>query len=278
MNNYTPAKKSQAMVKASNDIIANVKLLKPGLIPLLGGIINGKPRAERLIRMVENSMKRTPKLFECDPFTLYGAAMACAELQLEPGAGLGHAYMLPFANKGRMECQLIIGYQGMIQVAERDGNITVDAQVVYENDDFDYELGLNPTMYHKPAEADPGPVKYAYAIARYKDGRFKFRVITKHEIEQARETSKAGKSSYSPWGTHYPEMARKTAVRRLFKMLPKTVAMGAVQAIEEQAELGRSQNLLYNPEKPEPVLEATAEYITEDDIPFGNETQVEVKK
>ena len=47
--------------------------------------------------------------------------------------------------------------------------------------------------------------------------------MTKAEIDTIMRTSPSFKSSSSPWKTHYVEMARKTALRHAFKMLPVSV-------------------------------------------------------
>ena len=47
----------------------------------------------------------------------------------------------------------------------RNDNIqTVQAQCVYENDVFEYELGLEPKLVHKPALKDRGELILVYAL------------------------------------------------------------------------------------------------------------------
>jgi recombinational DNA repair protein RecT len=136
-----------------------------------------------------------------------------------------------------------IGYQGMIELAERDGRVTVTANVVYEKDLFEWEEGTTEYIKHKPffGKESPGEVVASYAVARYKDHRVKFRVCPLHEIEKARAASKSGNNG--PWKTHFSEMARKTAIKRLFKILPKSPEIARAIEIEERAEIADSQNL-----------------------------------
>jgi len=66
----------------------------------------------------------------------------------------------------------------------------------------------------------------------------------KEEIEKIRKTSKAAKSSFSPWNTHYEEMARKTAIRRIAKYLPLSPELATAVSIDERADIGKqSQDL-----------------------------------
>lgn len=171
--------------------------------------------------------------------------MQCAQLGLEPSIGLGQAYLLPFRNnkKGITECQFIIGYRGMIDLARRSGQmVSLSAYAVYEYDEFDYELGLHPNLTHKPSqESDRGKLTFVYAVANLKDGGVQFEVMSRAQIDAIRAQSKAGKTAYSPWATHYEEMAKKTVIRRLFKYLPVSVEMSKAVGYDELAEAGVSQ-------------------------------------
>lgn len=190
--------------------------------------------AERLTRIVMTECRKVPALMQCNQESFFGAVLQCAQLGLEPGSALGHCYLLPFGNgksrDGRPNCQLIIGYRGMIDLARRSGQIvSINAHCVHEADEFEYELGLHPDIHHRPSPlAERGPVTYVYAVAVLKGGGVQFEVMSRAEIEAVRAQSKAGKSG--PWVTHWDEMARKTVVRKLFKYLP--VSIEAVRAVE----------------------------------------------
>ena len=190
--------------------------------------------AERLTRIVMTECRKAPALMQCNQESFFGAVLQCAQLGLEPGSALGHCYLLPFGNgksrDGRPNCQLIIGYRGMIDLARRSGQIvSINAYCVHEADEFEYELGLHPDIHHRPSPlAERGPVTYVYAVAVLKGGGVQFEVMSRAEIEAVRVQSKAGKSG--PWVTHWEEMARKTVVRKLFKYLP--VSIEAIRAVE----------------------------------------------
>lgn len=190
--------------------------------------------AERLTRIVMTECRKVPALMQCNQESFFGAVLQCAQLGLEPGSALGHCYLLPFGNgksrDGRPNCQLIIGYRGMIDLARRSGQIvSINAYCIHEADEFEYELGLHPDIHHRPSPlAERGPVTYVYAVAVLKGGGVQFEVMSRAEIEAVCLQSKAGKSG--PWVTHWEEMARKTVVRKLFKYLP--VSIEAIRAVE----------------------------------------------
>lgn len=214
---------------------------------------------DRMARIALTELRRVPKLLECDPRSFFGAVIQSAQLGLEPGSGLGHSYLLPYRNNktGKTECQLIIGYRGMIDLARRSGNlVSITARVVHAKDEFEYSYGLDEKLHHVPSsEANPGDLLYAYAVAKLKDGGVQFEVMSKSEIDKIRARSKT--SSSGPWVTDYDAMARKTVIRRLWKYLPTSVEMVKAEAIDVAADTGESQNLdlLLTGETPPPAAD-----------------------
>lgn len=209
--------------------------------------------ADRLARIALTEIRKVPKLAQCDQTSFLGAIMQCAALGLEPGGALGHAYLLPFDKRekdasGRWrtvgtEVQLIVGYRGMIDLARRSGQIqSLEARAVYQADHFEVELGLDSTIVHRPAweVADRGPLVFAYAVAKLKDGGVQFDVMSRAEIEKIRARSKA--KDNGPWTTDFDEMAKKTVVRRLFKYLPVSIELQTAVGLDERAELGIPQD------------------------------------
>lgn len=64
---------------------------------------------ERFTRMVLSAISSTPKLAETTPQSFLGAMMTAAQLGVEPNTPLGQAYLLPYKNKGVLECQFQLG-------------------------------------------------------------------------------------------------------------------------------------------------------------------------
>src|SRR5690625_4642812 len=181
---------------------------------------------DRLMRLTMTTIRTTPELRNADVGSLLGGVMQAAQLGLEPGI-LGQCYLLPFKNnkKGITEVQFIVGYKGMIDLARRSGHIeSIYAHAVYENDEFEYELGLNPTLKHVPSfDSDRGEYIGSYAVAHFKDGGYQMEFMPKAEIEKRRLASPGGRSKYSPWNNYYEEMANKTVIRHMWKYLPISV-------------------------------------------------------
>ncbi len=123
---------------------------------------------ERMIRVALTAVSQSPKLMQCDPLTVCGAIVQASILGLEPSSVLGEAFLVPYKNnkrtipgtnkKGVLECQLQVGYKGQIKLARNSREIAmIDAQLVREKDDFDFEKGEQPFLRHKwPKTGDRG--------------------------------------------------------------------------------------------------------------------------
>jgi recombination protein RecT len=204
--------------------------------------------AERLARVALTEVRKNPALARCDQTSVLGALMTCAQLGLEPGGPLGHAYLIPFENRkaGRTEVQFIVGYRGMIDLARRSGQIvSIEARPVYEGDLFDLEFGLHSNLRHvpdfdNPNRVQPDKLRFVYAVAKLKDGGVQFEVMSRREVEAVRAQSRAGSSG--PWVTHFEAMALKTVVRRLFKFLPVSIELATAIDADERAEIGIPQD------------------------------------
>lgn len=180
---------------------------------------------ERMTRMALTCIRKTDKLLQCDQRSLLAAIIELAQLGLEPSTPLGHAWILPYGRNA----QVIIGYKGMIALADR-GGVTMNAEVVYEADHFVYPRPGETVIDHVPSpRPDRGARKYAYAYATREGRPMQWKVITEADIARARESSAAvkGNRKDSPWfGDENGKpgdtdaMWRKTAIRRLAPFIP----------------------------------------------------------
>jgi recombination protein RecT len=177
---------------------------------------------ERFTRMVLSAISTNPKLASCTPASFLGAMMSAAQLGLEPNTPLGQAYLIPYKNRGVDEVQFQLGYKGLIDLAYRSGEVElVQAHVVYENDTFECEYGLEPKLVHKPADSDRGEPIKVYAMFKTKSGGYGFEVMRMDDVRRhAEKYSQAYKSGFSPWKSNFEEMAKKTVLKRVLKYAP----------------------------------------------------------
>lgn len=176
---------------------------------------------DRMIRVAMNCIRKTPKLLECQPASLFSAITEAATYGWELGGVLGHAYLVPY----KTECQLIPGYKGLIDLCRRSGQVsTIQMEVVHDGDIFRYELGDIPTIRHIPNDADKQrdskPITHVYAVVVLRDGGVQRSVWSAAKIESHKEkysqgwryAESSGKKD-SPWHTAWAVMAKKTVIR-----------------------------------------------------------------
>ena len=218
-----------------------VKAMMPEIRKALPSVIT----PERFTRIALSALNNTPALQQCSPMSFIASLLNSAQLGLEPNTPLGQAYLIPYKNKGQMECQFQIGYKGLIDLAYRNGQMqTIQAQTVYENDLFEYEYGLEPKLVHKPAYSDRGEITYFYGLFKTVNGGFGFSVMSKADMDNyARTYSKAFASDYSPWKTSYEEMAKKTVIKQALRYAPIKTDFQRALSTDESIKLSFSEDM-----------------------------------
>jgi len=166
---------------------------------------------ERFARIAITALTRTPKLQSCTPESLMKCLLDLSAAGLEPDGR--KAYLIPYGS----EATVVIGYMGLVELMRRSGDVTsIRAELVCEFDSFSWH---NSIIEHSiDWTSGRGETHAVYAEASLKNGDKQSAVMTKEEVEKIRGRSRAGKSG--PWVTDWGEMAKKTVVRRLAKMLP----------------------------------------------------------
>lgn len=209
------------------------------MTPEIGRALPRHLNPERMARIATTALRQTPKLGECTPASFLGALLTSAQLGLEPNTPAGEAYLVPFKNKNRetgryeMVCTFIPGYRGLVKLARQSNQITeIYSEIVYENDDFDYVMGLDRELRHKrpPLGTPRGKPVGVYAVAKFVNGGRQFEVMTVDEVEAVRARSKA--ATNGPWVTDWEPMAKKTAFKRLAKWLPLSAELSVAAHLD----------------------------------------------
>jgi recombination protein RecT len=221
-------------------------------------------KANTLLRSFIQATSRSPDLLQVDMRQGIGGFLTLAELGLPLTPTLGMAYMIPFKGKKKvggqwvdiMTMNIIVGYQGLLELASRSGMVGgVHAEVVLPGDEFDYRFGTEQFLHHRPKGAEPpgaAPL-YAWAIAHLRgDVKAPFEVMPWRKILSTRDRSQgyqralhardeAATKNWSvpktyteaPWIAHTIPMAEKTVFRQLAKWLPKSVELQGGLSIDE---------------------------------------------
>lgn len=201
--------------------------------------------AERFVRCALTAINTVPKLAWCSQTSILAGLMQAAQLGLEVSDVRGQAYLIPRQvslktdDGWRKEWQATfqLGYRGMIDLAARAG-ITVDVDVIYENDTYDFQRGTDAKLHHRPTLGDPGsPIAY-YAVAHFADSRRPaFLLMSVAQVERHRDRFAQKDRDGNPpkvWVEHFDAMAIKTVIRRLLDKLPTSAELRQ-QVIEATA-------------------------------------------
>lgn len=211
--------------------------------------------AQQLVRDALTCLRQNPGLMTCTQESVLGGLMTCSQLGLRPGV-LGHAWLIPFTNRaaGTREATLVIGYQGLIDLAYRSGKVqSLVARTVYENDVFDVDYGLNDKLVHKPIiNGEKGePVAY-YAIVKYTGGGHAFYVMSHTEMLRYRRMY-AKSPDRGPWNEHFEKMAWKTVIRQLSRFMPKSTELQQAVAADNTVRVDTTPSAIDYPEYAEPA-------------------------
>jgi recombination protein RecT len=247
-------KNSSAIVKQTPIAILRTEFEK--WKPTLKAVLPKHLDADRVIKMATASFIRSDAIQKCTISSVIKATVMAAELGLEPGSLLGECYLVPFQATRRVrdgnqwkeikvdEATLIPGYKGLIKLARQSGDVsTISAYAVDTADEFEVELGLDPTIRHKfNCDKKNGVLRAAYMTVKFKDGGSHFDVMTKSEIDTIMARSASVKAGVkSPWTTDYFEMAKKTVIKRGLKMVtlsPERQQLAVAIAADNAAEAG----------------------------------------
>lgn len=241
---YQPA----APTKAPANTAQLLKVLGPEIARALPKGMD----SDRMSRLVTTEIRKSrnakaagiakQSLEECTQESFAGSLLTASALGLEPGVN-GECYLVPYRDTRRrvIECQLIIGYQGIVKLFWNHPRAArIDAQWVGANDDFRYSKGLSPILEHTPDAGDRGaPIAY-YAIVEVTGAQPLWDVFTADEIKKLRR-GKVGPSGNIEDPQHW--MERKTALKQVLKLAPKTTRLDAAIRSDEHTGtyLSRSQ-------------------------------------
>lgn len=217
---------------------------KPIIAKLLAGTTTNE---ETFVAQIANALRSTPKLWSCEPETVLGAALRCAQLALPPNAGDNLSWIIPYKTTATFQ----LGYGGVMELARRAApGLTFEGRPVYPNDLFDVDFGRTPPLKHKPAISrgargmTRGDDAYAwYVLARYPDGREHLHVLNHADVEYHRSFSKQPDGEM--WSKSYDAAALKSVVLDMRRWLPTSpqlsvavAADGAVHDVRDMADAG----------------------------------------
>jgi recombination protein RecT len=222
--NTAPALKGPVAIKQKLDTY------KPVITRLLDGT---GVSVETFVAQIANACRHTPELWKCEPESVLGAALRCAQLGLAPNDPRNLAWILPYGGKASFQ----LGYGGVMELARRAmPGLRFDGHAVYPNDDFDVDYGRAEPLTHKPAVAKQmgrGGEAYAwYVRAIFPDGAIQIQVLDREQVEYHRSFSKQPNGKM--WKESYDAAALKSCVTDMKRWLPSSTQMVGAFTSDDQ--------------------------------------------
>ena len=169
--------------------------------------------ADYFRRLVVTALGDNPKLAKCTMVSIYQSALQSAQLGLEPNTPLQEAYLIPYGDK----CSFQVGRNGWIKLAYRTGLVKyVNAIPVYEGEEFVWQPGKDPEVYHLPDIEIPDSARLitAYAVAVLNDNTRIYEVLRTREWKKMKASAKGDGPGWKKW----PErMICRSALKRLIR-------------------------------------------------------------
>lgn len=214
---------------------------------------------DRFERATVTALLANPDIAKGDRDSLFQAVIRSAQDGLVPDGR--EAALVMFGQKVTY-MPMIGGYR---KIAAEYGWL-IRAHVVYANDEYEYELGLDEKLTHKPPRpgVERGDRIAAYAIGVHRDGRKVFWPMSADDIDACRKVSRT--ASRGPWVEWTDRMWEKTAGRRLFERLPLDPAdrERIDRVLAAELALGEAANMLYGTDAgiSDPAIEASPGALT----------------
>ena len=207
-----------------------------------------------------SACRKVPGLLDCTPASFVGALMQATQMGLVIDGR--QAALVPFndSRSGTKIATLLPMYQGLNQLAYRSELIaSINTEVVREFDSFDCVLGTSPSISHrhpKPGD-DRGEMIGAYAVIETTTGGQVSEWMDKGRIMAVKAKSRSSGRSDSPWNDQQSEpwMWRKTVLKAALKNAPQSYEISRALTLDDQAEVGKPQDL--------PVVEIPIESVTD---------------
>jgi recombination protein RecT len=186
--------------------------------------------AQRMIDQFITAVNISPDLLECTRRSLFLALLRAAREGLLPD-GVESAIV-----KFGKNAQFIKMYSGLLRQFRRSGQFKwFKADVVRDGDEFDAWVDERGDHFlHRTKNNWSAPITKAYAAAITKDDGFFVTVMTIDELNKHKAKSRATRDD-APWKEWFEEMAKKTAIIRLAKVLPSARdVLGDEERLEDE--------------------------------------------
>jgi phage RecT family recombinase len=200
-----------------------------------------------LYKTLETQFRRDTRLLQAERPTLLAAVGQCVTLALYPNTEHKHCWLRPIYDGKNKLVQFIPGYQGYVDIIMRSSRFRlIQSNIVYENEFFDYEIGIVNKLSHKPIDKidKRGPIRGVYTLLKPADHNddVLFKYMTALEINEIKSISLKTANEWSMWNNDSKDpqkwMWKKTTIRQLGKELSYLNNLSILVELDNYAETG----------------------------------------
>lgn len=138
------------------------------------------------------------------------------------------------------QCQFQKSYFGNVAIAQRNGLKSVNAEIIYKDDNFRYHIedGMKVIDIHEQdfMNIDNDKIVGAYAVGIMEDGRKVVEVMNINQLKKAWNQRIGGlkEDASSTHSKFKDQMAKKTVINRLCKMIGNTSTDGNIASVSDR--------------------------------------------
>lgn len=201
----------------------------------------------KFISVGKLALNKNPRLLDLDRNSLWQTFMKAAQDGLLLDGR--EAAAVPY----KSQVNYLPMVDGIIKLMHNSGNIkTISVDVAYTNDCFEYEKGSNAHVKHMPLlSGDRGERLAVWCYVKTtNDGEY-IEIMDMKQVEDCRKVAK----SQNVWNAWYDQMAKKTILKRMAKLLPKSDALNTVLKMDDETNYKEPVNITPNEDRPLSRLE-----------------------
>lgn len=196
--------------------IQKIKTLaqQPDVQKNLQELLGSPQRAKAFQSALIGAVKQSAKLANCDPNSVFFAAVAAATLNLPINQNLGYAYLIPYGQ----ECQFQLGWKGLIQLAQRSGQYrTINVSDVREGELVEINHLTGEIRFDWIDDYDARRKAKTIGYVAYFETVNGFSKTLYSSIDEVKDHGKRFSKTFTsgPWKTDFDAMAKKTMIKQL---------------------------------------------------------------
>lgn len=206
----------------NNLISLENQILEPSVQQQIMLSLGSKERAKNFVASLFGLLKENPALLRCSESSIINGALQIANLGLSLNRSLGHAALVPYAQKqGKAIAQVNVMYAGLIQLCLRTKEYKKIIVTPIYKDEFVSWDKINMILEYKNVFSEKRRLEDVHGYYAEFELASGLRMADYWSIERVKNHAEKYSASYgvrgSVWDRFFNEMACKTVLKLLLK-------------------------------------------------------------